>query len=125
MRRIMPCLFAVFASSTSLFAATPTHLQEDWRIQSACKLQATGDAIAAPGFSVDGWLKASGPSTVLAAQGAGGVGPRPNFDDNLRQIPGTGYPFGHNFSNLPMPQDSPYRCGWWYRKEFATPAVAQ
>ena len=31
---------------------------------------------------------------------------------------------GHNFSNLPMPADSPYRCGWWYRKEFTAPAAA-
>src|SRR5207248_1882862 len=23
--------------------------------------------------------------------------------------------------NLPMPQDSPYRCSWWYRAEFAKP----
>ena len=24
-----------------------------------------------------------------------------------------------------MPQDSPYRCGWWYRTEFAAPAAPQ
>ena len=124
MRRLLPCLYAVFAGSITLSAATVTHLQEDWRIQSACKLQATGDAIAAPGFSVDGWLKTAVPSTVLAAQVAAGAVPDPYFGDNLRQLPGTGYPVGHNFSNLPMPQDSPYRCGWWYRKEFAAPAAA-
>ncbi len=22
-----------------------------------------------------------------------------------------------------MPADSPYRCGWWYRKEFTPPAA--
>jgi exo-1,4-beta-D-glucosaminidase len=44
---------------------------------------------------------------------------------NLRQIPGTSYPIGDIFANLPMPQDSPYRCGWWYRKEFTAPAASQ
>ena len=38
---------------------------------------------------------------------------------DLRQIPGTDYPIGKIFANLPMSETSPYRCGWWYRKEFA------
>ena len=42
---------------------------------------------------------------------------------NLRKIPGANYPIGQNFSNLPMPEDSPYRCGWWYRKTFTVPAA--
>ena len=88
-------------------AGTVTPLREGWRLQSACKLQAAGDAIAAPGFSVDGWLKTSVPSTVLAAQVAAGVFPDPYFGMNLRQIPGTSYPIGKDFSNLPMPADSP------------------
>ncbi len=47
--------------------------------------------------------------------------PDPYFGDNLRQIPGTSYPIGDNFSNLPMPPESPYHCGWWYRDEFTAP----
>jgi exo-1,4-beta-D-glucosaminidase len=117
-RKLLPCFFAFFAAPAALSAGTVTELHEDWRVQSACKLQATGDAIAAAGFPVDDWIKASVPSTVLAAQVAAGLIPDPYFGDNLRQIPGTGYPIGHNFSNLPMPADSPYRCGWWYRREF-------
>ena len=46
---------------------------------------------------------------MLAAQVKAGVFPDPYFGDNLRQIPGTSYPIGHNFANLPMPADSPYR----------------
>jgi len=64
------------------------------------------------------------PSTVLAAQAAAGAVPDPYYGANLRQIPGTSYPIGQNFSNLPMPQDSPYHCGWWYRKEFTAPAAS-
>jgi exo-1,4-beta-D-glucosaminidase len=122
MRKIaLIAVLNVAAGAFTLQAATVTPLHEDWRLQSACKLQATGDVIATPGFAVDGWLKTSVPNTVLAAQVASGVVPDPFYGDNLRQIAGTGYPVGHNFSNLPMPADSPYRCGWWYRKEFTAP----
>jgi exo-1,4-beta-D-glucosaminidase len=93
-------------------------------LQSACKLQAAGDSIASEGFLAEGWLKASVPSTVLAAQTTAGMIPDPYYGTNLRQIPGSDYPIGQNFSNLPMSQDSPYRCGWWYRKEFAAPAAS-
>ena len=94
-----------------------------WRLQSACNLKADGAAISVAGFAVEDWLKTTVPSTVLAAQAAAKVVPDPYYGMNLRNIPGTSYPIGHNFSNLPMPQDSPYRCGWWYRTEFtAAPA---
>ena len=43
---------------------------------------------------------------------------------NLRQIPGTSYEVGKNFSNLEMPADSPFAVPWWYRTEFALPAEA-
>ena len=123
-RFLLPSLLALLVAPAALAAGTVTALHDDWRVQSACKLQATGNAIASAGFSVDGWIKASVPSTVLAAQVAAGLIPDPYFGDNLRQIPGTTYPIGHNFSNLPMAADSPYRCGWWYRKEFSTPAAS-
>jgi exo-1,4-beta-D-glucosaminidase len=42
------------------------------------------------------------PSTVLAAQTAAGVFPDPYFGMNLRQIPGTTYPIGGIFANMPM-----------------------
>ena len=121
-KRIPACLLIMLAGAAALHAATVTHLHDDWRIQSACKLPASGEAIATAGFSTDGWLKASVPSTVLAAQVAAGLFPDPYYGDNLRQIPGTSYPIGQNFSNLPMAANSPYRCAWWFRKEFNAPA---
>jgi exo-1,4-beta-D-glucosaminidase len=104
-------------------AASTTPLHDGWRLQSACKLQADGSAISSQGFATDGWLPVSVPSTVLAAQVADKIFPDPDFGMNLRDIPGTSYPIGENFSNLPMPEDSPYHCGWWYRVEF--PAAAE
>lgn len=121
--KLLPCLLALIASPVALVAGTITHLHDDWRVESACKVEAGGERIAAAGFPVESWLKASVPSTVLAAQVAAGAVSDPYFGDNLRQLPGVSYPIGHNFSNLPMPADSPYHCGWWYRTEFTAPAA--
>lgn len=105
-------------------ANTTTPLHDGWRLQSACKAQEDGAAISSANFQIDNWIATAVPSTVLAAQVASGVVPDPYFGANLRQLPGSDYPLGHNFSNLPMPADSPYACGWWYRKEFAAPVAA-
>ena len=121
---ILPCLLALACTTAAAQAETVTHLHENWRIQSACKLQADGPAVSAPGFAVDGWLKTAVPSTVLAAQAADGAVPDPYYGDNLRKLPGVSYKLGQNFSNLPMPADSPYACGWWYRTEFTAPAAS-
>jgi exo-1,4-beta-D-glucosaminidase len=120
-RVLLSLLILLAPSAFAARAVTP--LRDNWRLQSACKIQAGGDAVSAAGFPVEDWLKTSVPNTVLAAQAAAGVVPDPYFGSNLRQIPGTTYPVGRNFSRLPMPADSPYRCGWWYRSRFAAPAA--
>jgi exo-1,4-beta-D-glucosaminidase len=114
----------LLAALPALHAATVTGLREGWQLQSACKLEAGGETIATAGFDAQGWLKTAVPSTVLASQAAAGVYPNPYYGMNLRQIPGTTYPIGGIFANMPMAEDSPYRCGWWYRTEFAAPAAA-
>src|SRR5580704_14459382 len=118
---ILPLVF--LAAAASLAAENTTPLRDNWQLLSACKATEAGEAISTANFKAEGWLKASVPSTVLAAQVKAGVFPDPFFGDNLRKIPGTSYPIGHNFSNLPMPADSPYACGWWYRLEFAAPVL--
>jgi len=117
-------LFAFLAIPCSLNGEKATPLRDNWQLQSACKETAAGESISTAQYQANGWLKTSVPSTVLAAQVKAGVFPDPYFGDNLRKIPGTSYPVGHNFANLPMPADSPYACGWWYRKEFTPPAVS-
>jgi len=124
-RKITSFLLVMLALPAALHARNATPLHEGWRLQSACKIQAEGDSISSEGFPADGWIKTNVPSTVLAAQAAAGLVPDPYFGANLRQIPGTSYPIGRNFSNLPMAPDSPYHCGWWYRTEFATPPATQ
>jgi exo-1,4-beta-D-glucosaminidase len=122
-KKIACCALALLALPAALMAESITPLREGWKLQSACKLQATGEAIASEGFATEGWLKTAVPATVVAAQAAAGVIPDPYFGTNLRQLPGMDYPIGHLFSELPMAQDSPYRCGWWYRTEFTAPAA--
>ena len=124
-KTILACSM-ILAAPLALHAKTATPLRDGWEFQSACKIQAAGDSLSSLAFKVDGWLKITVPSTVLAAQVKAGVLPDPYFGDNLRKIPGADYPIGHNFSNLPMRPDSPYACGWWYRKQFTAPmATAQ
>jgi exo-1,4-beta-D-glucosaminidase len=114
------CTLPLCALNTSV---SPLH--DGWRLQSACQTQADGAAISISGFSTDGWLNATVPGTVLAAQVADKIFPDPYFAMNLRSIPGATYPIGHNFAELPVPEDSPYHCGWWYRVEFNAPHASR
>jgi exo-1,4-beta-D-glucosaminidase len=96
-------------------------LRTDWQLQSSCAMHAHGDQISMPGFSASGWHTTTVPSTVVAALVVDGTYPDPDYGMNLRKIPGTAYPIGANFANLPMPKDSPFACSWWYRTEMAIP----
>lgn len=124
-RRVMAAtIFLLGCCSVAIMdaSASVTFLREGWNLQSGCKANDGGETISAPSFEVASWYKATVPTTVLAAQVATGEFKDPYFGTNLREIPGTTYPVGENFSNLPMPNDSPYHCSWWYRKEFVVPA---
>jgi len=123
MHRRLVSVFILILMPVPVLRAMSVHLRDGWRLESACKVNAGGAAISAPGFAVESWIKTRVPATVLAAQVAAGVIPDPYFGTNLRQIPGAEYPVGALFSNLPMPQDSPYRCGWWYRTQFSAPVA--
>ena len=96
-------------------------LHSDWTLQSSCQINATPEQISTTGFNTAGWHSTTVPSTVVAALVADKTYPDPYYARNLRDIPGTEYPIGKNFSLLPMPQDSPFRCSWWYRTEFKLP----
>ncbi len=115
-------------SSTS-FSADPSSpttssrigLEKNWHIQSGCKLNVGGDALSRPGYNDQSWLASTVPHTVLGAQVDARLFPDPFYAMNLRAIPGTTYPLGKIFTNLPMDDDSPYNCSWWYRSEFRLP----
>jgi exo-1,4-beta-D-glucosaminidase len=98
-------------------------LRDGWELQSSCKVEATGKEISTSKFLAKGWRPISVPTTVVAALVKDKVYPDPDSGMNLRSFPGMSYPIGSNFSNQPMPQDSPFIVPWWYRKSFEIPAA--
>ncbi|PWT92826.1 MAG: glycosyl hydrolase family 2 [Blastocatellia bacterium] len=97
-------------------------LHENWQVQSSASLKLTGAEISKRDFQTKGWYPATVPTTVVGTLVENRIYREPFFDLNLRQIPGCSYPIGANFSNQPMPADSPFRSSWWYRTEFHLPA---
>jgi len=122
--RIFLSLLALSAVGLPAGAAETIPLRHGWWLASSAALPggARGESLSSSGFDSKGWQPVTLPSTVLAALVAAGVYPDPYFGLNLRSIPGAGYPIGANFSNLPMPPDSPFRASWWYRSRFSIPA---
>jgi exo-1,4-beta-D-glucosaminidase len=111
-----PCAASVDATTAGVL-----QLHDGWAMQSSNKVAESGEILSSKAFQPQGWYKMTIPSTVLAAQVAAGEFPDPYFGMNLRKIPGTTYPIGHLFSNLPMDKNSPYAVSWWYRTEFQLP----
>lgn len=123
MRTLIPLfLFACALPAQDARSARQTvSLDQGWRLLSSEKAAAGGQAISTPAFRDDTWYPATVPSTVAGVLVANQVYENPLFGMNLRSIPGTTYNIGTNFSNSPMPADSPFRVPWWYRKVFARP----
>jgi len=96
-------------------------LTQNWQLQSSAQVNETGETISNSQYRTTGWYRTKIPSTVLAVLVDNKVYPDPYFGMNLRSIPGTSYPIGAKFANLPMPEDSPFRVSWWYRTEFRVP----
>jgi exo-1,4-beta-D-glucosaminidase len=113
-------------SQSSAHSSVPSEekiaLRDGWSLQSSGKVDKGGEVISTPKFQPSGWYPVSVPTTVVAALVKQKVYPDPTFGMNLRSIPGTTYPIGANFSNIPMQQDSPFIVPWWYRKAFVLPA---
>jgi exo-1,4-beta-D-glucosaminidase len=91
-------------------------LNRGWSVRSSAELNAGGRALSVAGVDTSDWLSIDLPSTVLGALIAAGAVKDPFFGTNLLTIPGQGPP-GQNFSNHPMPAESPFRVSWWFRKE--------
>jgi exo-1,4-beta-D-glucosaminidase len=106
-------------------AGSRIDLAKGWSIQSSAKVAEKGDVLSTPKFRAAGWYESAVPTTVVAALVRNKVYPDPYFGMNLRSIPGTTYNIGANFSNLPMPADSPFAVSWWYRTQFRLPAAAK
>jgi exo-1,4-beta-D-glucosaminidase len=119
---ILAAVMPANASGEAPARSDKIFLQEGWKLQSSCLFLAQGEQISTAGYKTNGWHSATVPTTVVAALVADKTYPDPYYGKNLRDIPGTTYPIGKNFSLLSIPKGSPFRCSWWYRREFTLPA---
>jgi exo-1,4-beta-D-glucosaminidase len=116
--------FPSFVSADPYPAANaPVSLHGTWQMQSSCTDKSTGETISTAGYPATDWHKADVPGTVVAALVADKTLPDPYFGMNLKSFPGISLGGEEPFSNRDMPADSPYRCSFWFRTEFATPAA--
>jgi exo-1,4-beta-D-glucosaminidase len=118
------CLALVTIPGVLVAAEATPHkmlLRDGWAIQASTDVREGGPALSTPGFKTRNWYRATLPSTVLNALVLEHSYPDPYFGMNLRSIAGTSYPIFTNFSESPMPPDSPFRHSWWYRCEFKLP----
>ncbi len=96
------------------------NLNKSWSIQSSARIAEDGDHLSTLAADTSDWYRADLPATVLGALVDSGEFEDPFFGMNLLKIPGQG-PKAENFSNHPMPDNSPFRDAWWFRKEFRVP----
>ena len=123
MRRYSFVLAALLAPAAVAAPESKMLLRQNWAIQSSADVPESGAALSVAGFRPPrAWYPATLPTTVFSALVAAHVYPDPYFGMNLRSAPGVKYPIGFNFSNAPMPPDSPFRQPWWFRTEFKLPA---
>jgi exo-1,4-beta-D-glucosaminidase len=97
-------------------------LHKNWELQSSCEVKAAGAEVSAVGFNASGWHHADLPSTVVGALVTDKTYADPNYGTNLHSLPGMDYSSKSFFALQDMPKDSPFRCSWWFRTEFALPA---
>jgi exo-1,4-beta-D-glucosaminidase len=122
---ILLSVLFVFDSIAMAAPASPEpriSLHGAWQLQSSCVDKSSAEAISAPGFAAKDWHKAEVPGTVVGALVTDKTLPDPDYGVNLRSFPGVSLGGEEPFSNRDMPADSPYRCSFWFRTEFPTPA---
>jgi len=119
---LLCCRLVLGQSGTAVLSGSRFPLAEGWTLQSSGKVDQSGAVLSQPGFQPRNWYPATLPATVVSTLVKQKILPDPFFGMNLRQFPGMGYPIGANFSNLPMPPDSPYQIPWWYRTTFRLPS---
>lgn len=118
-------ILEIVAVSTPEAQIQKITLKDNWQIQSSIRATENGSMISTTQYQPSDWYTTTVPATVMAALVANQVYPDPHFGMNLRSLPGMDYPVGNNFSNLPMPADSPFRVSWWYRTGFKIPDDAR
>ena len=122
-RRVSAVLFLGVACIAQV---TQIPLHHGWMLQTSAQVTDFGDAISKSSYAPKGWINATVPTTVVAAQDA--AGEFKQYGDlftamNLRKLPGMTYKIGDIFNMREMSPDSPYAVPWWYRTQFTLTAA--
>src|SRR5690349_3047802 len=102
-------------------APAAIELNRGWEIQSTCEERRGGEEVSKVGFAAKGWHKTAVPNTVVGTLVDDHTYPDPTYGTNLKSLPGMDYSSATFFANQEMPEKSPFRCSWWWRKEFEVP----
>ncbi len=119
-----PIIFFLTAALAAA-ATSPSYLslRDGWILSPPGNPSLTGAVFSTPSGRFPGpAYQTSVPATVFSVLVANHVYPDPYFGMNLRAAQGVSYAIGTMFANQPMPPDSPFHAGWWYRTEFELPA---
>jgi exo-1,4-beta-D-glucosaminidase len=108
-----------WAENLEKLPASIVSLNEGWQIQSSCDAKDTGEQVSTPGYAAEGWHKTTVPNTVVGTLVDDKTYPDPIYGTNLKTLPGMNYSDKSFFAIQDMPDGSPFRCSWWWRKEFA------
>jgi exo-1,4-beta-D-glucosaminidase len=117
-------LAGILAAPAPVFAdsAEKIYLHKDWQLQSSCEVKAAGEQLSVVGFDATTWHRANLPNTVVGALVDDKTYPDPTYGTNLKSLPGMDYSSKSFFALQDLPKESPFRCSWWFRTEFAVPA---
>ncbi len=103
------------------------NIDEAWTARSAEGLGLGGGLISAPLFDAASWFTVDLPCTSLDALVRNGRAADPYLGLGFKELPGyiavnqdaSRYQEEiHNFSDLPMPEGSPFAGPWWFRRGF-------
>jgi len=116
------CLVAPSLGTAANGPTNRTYLHKNWQIQSSCEGKNTGEQISQADFDAAGWHKAEIPATVVGALVSDKTYSDPDYAMNLDSFPGMNRSNTQLFANMDMPDGSPFKCSWWYRADFVSPA---
>jgi exo-1,4-beta-D-glucosaminidase len=93
-------------------------LNEGWDVINSAKVKNPVEKQSLPSYDTKDWNHCDLPQTAFASEVSSGSIKDPFFADNLLKCEGMVYKTKPLFCNEDMPESSPYRNPWYFRKEF-------
>lgn len=93
-------------------------MNNDWQVINSSEAKDRPERHSLPGYDTRDWDHCHMPQTPLGLLQSSGKVRDPFFGDNLLKLDGMVYKTRGLFCNEEMPESSPYRSSWYFRKEF-------